>query len=114
MSEQPAKGTLVRGADGALYFIPDSVLEPFRLSDAQAASMDQAAASQPGADDGSHAQRVAVDLAWGNVHHHAQPADVALGNIHQTAALGIIHSDIAAGILHSAGTQEEKPAAEDE
>jgi len=49
-------GTLLRGADGNLYFVPDSVLEPFRVFDSERANAEKrfespetgaTAASQP-------------------------------------------------------------------
>jgi hypothetical protein len=39
---KPVDGTMVRGADGALYFIPDQKLEAFRIPDEQAAPVNQA------------------------------------------------------------------------
>lgn len=36
--EREGGGTLVRGADGALYFIPDDKLQAFRLSEERADS----------------------------------------------------------------------------
>jgi hypothetical protein len=34
-NQRTVSGTLMRGADGSLYFIPDSVLEPFRVFDSE-------------------------------------------------------------------------------
>ena len=40
-------GTMMRGADGALYFIPDKDLEAFRLPNEQAAPVSKALDVQP-------------------------------------------------------------------
>jgi hypothetical protein len=37
MSEEEIRGTLLRGADGAVYFIPDSAMPAYRVPDEHAA-----------------------------------------------------------------------------
>jgi hypothetical protein len=36
-NETPSKGTMIRGSDGSLYYIPDDKMQSFKLPDAQTA-----------------------------------------------------------------------------
>jgi hypothetical protein len=36
MEKRPVAGTLIRGADGKLYFIPDAILAPYQITEHQA------------------------------------------------------------------------------
>jgi len=60
MSEQQqnVRGTIIRGDDGSLYFVPDSELEPYRVDDDNDKQVVQSDLEKTGA--GADAARVSV------------------------------------------------------
>lgn len=59
--EKQTPGTLVKGPDGHLYFIPDSKLSAFRVPDKGTDQMNQKLA------DATHAVRTTIPSEWINL-----------------------------------------------
>ena len=72
MSDQPKSvaGTLFRGADGNLYFVPDSALEPFRVFDAQEPRIES---FLTGEGEGADAESTELDAVYTTISVGAEP-----------------------------------------
>ncbi|MDZ4719101.1 MAG: hypothetical protein SH847_11670 [Roseiflexaceae bacterium] len=116
MSDPKVRGTVIRGADGKLYFVPDGVLETYRVPEQAYPNLATTLASHgiDIADQQEQAERVIVDqaAAMGMVHNSLVDNAAAMGIIHNqppgddAAAMGIVHNapgdDAAMGIVHNA------------
>lgn len=101
-AQRRVPGTILRGPDGTLYFVPDSALEQFRIFDNHIERIEQLIGSADYAadEDGEEINEDAVDFsastepeaAAGDVAHH----DTPIGAVYAT--LTITDTPVEAGI----------------
>jgi hypothetical protein len=102
MSTEVTGGTVIRGADGALYFVPDSALAAYKLTEEQQSNLETAI------DRDAPTQRIDAETAFGNVHKNhaaqdpdstaddgpdAEDDDAAMGNIHKKSIAATSSTD---------------------
>lgn len=128
MSDQNVKGTVIRGADGKLYFIPDGVLETYRIPEQEYPAIAPALAAHGIDIDGQdeHAQRVVVDNVAAMGMNHGIPVDnaAAMGMIHEKAPVDTdtdpdanqtpVDNAAAQGIIHQNTPVDDALASEDQ
>ncbi|MGB8643742.1 MAG: hypothetical protein WCF84_00765 [Anaerolineae bacterium] len=73
--QQSVSGTLFRGADGNLYFVPDSALESFRVFDSEQPRIENFLAGDGKGDDAAAKN---VEAVYTTIPVNSPPADEAM------------------------------------